>query len=149
MREGLSHRIVAFIAHLQPTYTHALIDDRHCARSLIDGTLILPLEEPEEDEDGRVEVHWQGDPARRTEVRGELMASIAVARYVEITAVPDSATTKASYAHLAQHFTHKTGGFLALEEPDQESAIAEMLRAATKRLGKETVIEIIKKAISL
>ncbi len=149
MREGLSHRIVAFIANLQPTYTHALIDDRHCARSLIDGTLILPLEEPEEDEDGRVEVHWQGDPARRTEVRGELMASIAVARYVEITAVPDSATTKASYAHLAQHFTHKTGGFLALEEPDQESAIAEMLRAATKRLGKETVIEIIKKAISL
>ena len=149
MREGLSHRIVAFIANLQPTYTHALIDDRHCARSLIDGTLILPLEEPEEDEDGRVEVHWQGDPARRTEVRGELMASIAVARYVEITAVPDSATTKASYAHLAQHFTHKTGGFLALEEPDQESAIAEMLRAATKRLGKKTVIEIIKKAIGL
>jgi hypothetical protein len=76
------------------------------------------------------------------------MASIAVARYVEITAVPDSATTKASYAHLAQHFTHKTGAFLA-EEPDQENAIAEMLRAATKRLGKETVIEIIKKALSL
>ena len=149
MREGLSHRIVAFIANLLPIYTHAYIDDRHCARSLIDGTLILPLEEPEEDEDGRVEVHWQGDPARRTEVQGELMASIAVARYVEITAVPDSATTKASYAHLAQHFTHKTGASLILEEPDQESAIAEMLRAATKRLGKETVIEIIKKAIGL
>ena len=53
MREGLSHRIVAFIANLQPIYTHALIDDRICARSLIDGTLILPLEEPEEDEDRR------------------------------------------------------------------------------------------------
>jgi hypothetical protein len=70
MREGLSHRIVAFIANLLPIYTHALIDDRHCARSLIDGTLILPLEEPEEDEEGWVEVHWQGDPARRTEVQG-------------------------------------------------------------------------------
>ena len=45
MREGLSHRIVAFVANLLPIYTHALIDDRHCARSLIDGTLILPLEE--------------------------------------------------------------------------------------------------------
>lgn len=43
MREGLSHRIVAFVANLLPIYTR-LIDDRHCARSLIDGTLILPLE---------------------------------------------------------------------------------------------------------
>ena len=104
MREGLSHRIVTFVANLLPIYTHALIDDRHCARSLIDGTLILPLEELEEDEEGWVEVHWQGDPARSTKVQGEFMASIAVARYVEITAVPDSATTKAGYAHLFQHF---------------------------------------------
>ena len=149
MREGLSHRIVAFVANLLPIYTHALIDDRHCARSLIDGTLILPLEELEEDEEGWVEVHWQGDPARSTKVQGEFMASIAVARYVEITAVPDSATTKAGYAHLFQHFAFKTGASLVLEEPDPESAVAEMLKEAIKLLGKEAVKEIVKKVISL
>ncbi len=149
MREGLSHRIVAFIANLLPIYTHALIDDRHCARSLIDGTLILPVEESEEEEEGRLEVHWQGDPARRTEVQGVFMASVAIARYVEVTAVPDSATTKARYAHMSQHFSFKTGVSLILEEPDPENAIAEMLKGATKLLGKEAVKEIVKKTIGL
>lgn len=149
MREGLSHRIVAFIANLLPIYIHDQRDDRHCARSLIDGTLILPLEESEEDEEGGVEVHWQGDPARRTEVQGVFMASVAIARYVELTAVPDSVTTKARYAHMSQHFSFKTGVTLILEEPDPENAIAEMLKGATKLLGKEAVKEIVKKTIGL
>ncbi|HNB43915.1 MAG TPA: hypothetical protein PLL72_06935 [Burkholderiaceae bacterium] len=149
MGEGVSHRIVAFIAHLQPIYVEAWIGERLGARSLLDGTLILPVEEPEDGEVGWVEVHWQGDPARRSVVQGAFLASVAVARYVEVTARPDSAGMQARYADLSRHFNFKTGVSLTLEEPDPERALAATLKAAVKRLGKEAVIDIVKKAMGL
>lgn len=149
MSEGLSHRIVAFIAGLRPLYTHEFVGDRIGARSLVDGSLILPLDEDEEDENGTVEVFWQGDPARRSEVRGVALASVAVAKCLELQAIPFAPATKAEYAHLSQHFMFKTDEALVLQEPDPESAITEMLKGASKRLGKEALLEIIKKAIGL
>lgn len=149
MREGLSHRIVAFIGGLLPLYTHEHVGERYGARSLVDGTLILPLDEPEEDEDGRVEVYWQGDSTRRSEIAGAFLASVAVAKYAELHAIPEASATKARYAHMSQHFTFKTDAYLLLEEPDPESAVAEMLKEASKLLGKEAVKEIVKKAIGL
>lgn len=149
MSEGLSLRIVAFIANLLPLYTHEIIDGRVCARSLVDGTLILPIAEEEEDENGRVELHWQGDASRRSEVLGSQLATLAVARYVELHAVPSSLTTKDGYAHMSQHFSVKTGGALMLEEASPENVVADMLKEASKLLGKEVVAGIVKKTIGL
>jgi hypothetical protein len=145
MREGLSHRIVAFISNLLPIYTHEVIDEQICARSLVDGTLILPVEEEEDNENGFVTVHWQGDPSRSSEVIGTFLAGIAVAKYVEIHAIPNSADkrTKYEFAHMAQHFHYKTGTSLGLEEPDTERTLIEVVTSASKSLGKEAVRAIV------
>lgn len=147
MPEGLSHRIVAFIANLHPLYTQEMAGGQVRARSLVDGTLILPISEPEDDEDGQVEIHWQGDPARHSEVRGAKLASLAVARYVELHAIPGALTTRNEYAHMSQHFSFKTGDYLMLQAPSPESMFEEKLRAARELLGREAVIEIFKKVI--
>lgn len=57
---GLSHRIVGFISNLLPLYIHDEVDGVWCARSLVDGTLIVPMDEPEDYEEGFVTIHWQG-----------------------------------------------------------------------------------------
>jgi hypothetical protein len=50
---GKSEAVVGFIANLLPLYDGERNDDLWCARSLIDGTLILPIDESEsEDEQG-------------------------------------------------------------------------------------------------
>lgn len=143
MREGLSHRIVHFIAGLLPIYTFEHVGDLYCARSLVDGTLILPMDEPEENESGFVMVHWQGDAARSTEVLGSFLAGVAVARYLEVHALSQSPATKNHFGHLAQHFEFKTGASLGLNVPDTERTLIEVLSSATKALGKESVRAIV------
>lgn len=139
MDKTLSQRIVSFIAGLLPIYTFEHVGDLYCARSLVDGTLILPVEEDEDNENGFVLVHWQGDAARATEVQGAFLAGVAVARYVEIHNVPNAKGTKGEYAHMAQHFRFKTGDSLGLGEPDTERTLIEVLSSATNELGVEAV----------
>jgi hypothetical protein len=81
---GQSHRIVAFISNLLPLYINDEVDGVGCARSLVDGTVILPMNEDEDHEDGFVTVYWQGDSTRSTIVQGVFIASYAVAKYVEL-----------------------------------------------------------------
>ena len=147
MDKTLSQRIVSFIAGLLPIYTFEHVGDLYCARSLVDGTLILPVEEDEDNENGFVLVHWQGDEARATQVQGVFLASVAVARYAEIHSVPIAARTKNEYAHMAQHFRFKTGASLAMGEPDTERTLIEVLSNASRELGKETVRAIVGAAL--
>lgn len=143
MDKTLSERIVHFIAGLIPIYTFEHVGEFYCARSLVDGTLILPVDEPEEDENGFVMVHWQGDASRSTEVLGSFLAGVAVAKYVEIHAVTEAAATKNEFAHMAQHFEFKTGESLGLSVPDTERTLLDVLSSATKALGKESVRAIV------
>lgn len=82
---SLSQSIVNFIAELSPLYTCQHADGHECALSLLDGTLILPLDESHAaDQEGWVAVFWQGDCHRRSEVIGTHLANLAIWRHVEL-----------------------------------------------------------------
>lgn len=146
---GLSHRIVGFISNLLPLYIHDEVDGVYCARSLVDGTLILPMDEPEDYEEGFVTVHWQGDPSRVTIVQGVFLASYAVTKYVELRNVAERAKdTKDEMRGLAHHFTVKTGASLSFDM-DDDSELFPLIGKAVSKLGQAAVIEIFKKSIGM
>jgi hypothetical protein len=148
MDEGSNQRIVAFIANLLPLYVGEQVEDQWCARSLVDGTLIVPLQGSEEHSDEFVSVLWQGDPQRRTEVQAVFIASLAVARYVELHhSASHSKVMRAEMQHMAHHFTVKTGDALVFDEPGSD--MMEVLERAVGRLGESVVIEVLKRAAGL
>ncbi len=148
MIDNSSQRIVNFIGNLYPLYVQEDVNGVWCARSLSDGTLILPLGEPEDSSDGFVSVHWQGDPTRRTEVQGVFIASVAVARYVELNhTATHSKPMRDAMEHISNHFTVKTGEALTFEAPD--SGLLSLVGQAVGRLGEAAVIEVLKKQLGL
>lgn len=106
-----SEAVVAFLASLAPVYMHEEHGGLASARSLVDGTLILPIDETEWDEErGWVMVHWQGDSARQSEVRGEDLTAIALDRYVRLHGVgAGEEAIAAELWFMDRHFTFKTG----------------------------------------
>jgi len=146
---GLSHRIVDFISGLIPLYIHDQVDGVWGARSLVDGTLILPMDEEEDGGNGLVTVHWQGDPNRTTVAQGVFIASYAVAKYIELHSIAETnKNTKDEMEHMAQHFEVKTGESLVFEQV-QDSELFQVLGRAVGKAGQEVVIEVIKKQIGL
>ena len=111
----LSQSIVDFIAQLQPLYTCQHADGHECALSLIDGTLILPVDESHStEEEGWVAVFWQGDSRRRSEVIGSQLASLAIWRHVELHGTGRSAAEHAAHRQqLSEQFRRETGLALA------------------------------------
>jgi hypothetical protein len=107
----LSQSVVDFIAQLPPLYTCQHADGHECALSLLDGTLILPVDESHAaEEEGWVAVFWQGDSRRRSEVVGTQLASLAVCRYVELQGVEFTLVERtAQRAYLAERFQRLTG----------------------------------------
>lgn len=145
---SLSQAIVQFIDHLHPLYMPDQVNGGWCARSLSDGTLICPVDEDEDNENGFVSVHWQGDAGRQTVVQGVYMASLAVARYVELHHIAENATgTRNEMERLSHHFTVKTGESLIFESPG--SGLLEMVVKAVGKVGETAVMEILKKQVGL
>jgi hypothetical protein len=145
MDEGSNKRIVAFIANLLPLYVGEWVGEQWCARSLVDGTLIAPFHGSEEHADEFVSVLWQGDPQRRTEVQAVFVASLAVARYVELHHTASTSTElKVEMQHMSHHFSVKTGEELVFEE--HGSDMMRVLGRAVGRLGEAAVIETLKRA---
>ena len=109
--EGKSAAVVGFLANLMPLYTHEDRDGVWCARSLHDGTLILPVDESDWDEErGTVQVWWQGDPVRETLANGDQIATLALERYVRLHGVGASEDAIAAELwFMARHFHLKTG----------------------------------------
>ena len=107
----LSQSIVDFIAQLQPLYTCQHADGRECALSLLDGSLILPVDETHSAEpEGWVAVYWQGDSRRHSEVPGAQLASVAVWRHVELHGAGRDADERlALREQLALRFERETG----------------------------------------
>lgn len=147
---GISQNIVTFISHLLPLYVEEAQDGFWCARSLNDGTLIIPIDEPAENQNGFVMIHWQGDAARQSIIQGTFVASYAVAKYVELHGMGENGKNiKAELRHLARHFTFKTGETLVFEMDDEESEFIHLLGSAVNKIGQEAVFEILKKMVGL
>lgn len=148
MSDNPSQRIVNFIGHLLPLYVEENVNGVWCARSLGDGTLILPIDEPEETADGFVAVHWQGDPTRRTEVQGVFIASVAVSRYIELHHTATfSKEMRSEMENISDHFTVKTGETLTFEAPGSD--LLDMIGRAVDKVGEATVMDLLKKAAGL
>jgi hypothetical protein len=127
-----SEEIVRFIANLLPLYINTVVEGRTCALSLIDGTVVAPIVDPDLDplqDDGWIMVYWQGDPQRAAEVSGGLFASQAVLRYIELRGAGLPADVyRAERDGLAEHFKRKTGATLYLAEGYIESETRAMMR---------------------
>lgn len=147
-----SAAIVRFIANLHPLY----IGDHHggawCARSLEDGTILLPLEEAEDDDpdDAFVRALWRGESEYGQVVSGSYVATIAVVRYVQLHGVGRSADqTAAELAHMSQHFTFKTGRSLYLPYDPPGRDLASAVQKALARMGETAVVNLLTKAAGL
>lgn len=116
-----------------------------CARSLTDGTLILPVDESDNDEDeGWLRVRWQGDAAREQEVQGFLLASLALERYVRFHGVGyDEQALAGELGFLAQHFAHKTGCHLYLPQLPEPPTVADRVLKHAKEIGKGVLVNLI------
>jgi hypothetical protein len=148
MRDGLSLRIVNFIGGLYPLYEPAHGSGHlDAARCLADGTMIFAIEEDEESEHGFVRIHWQGDPERFCEILGEQVATVAVARYVELHRIAVDKRSQPHYQHMAQHFEYKTGGSLMLDSDDGGAEAYALLGRLLEKGGTAVAIAVLKKAI--
>ncbi len=107
----LSQSIIDFIAQLHPLYTSQFADGRECALSLLDGTLILPVDEScSEKEEGWVAVFWQGDSNRSSEVPGMQLASVAIWRHLQASGYGRSdEETAARRKQMLERFKRTTG----------------------------------------
>lgn len=150
-KDSKSASVVRFLANLAPLYAHEEHDGLWCARSLADGTLILPVDETDWDEErGRVMVHWQGDSTRTSEVQGEDLAALALERYVRFHGA--GATEEAIAAELwfmDRHFTVKTGchaNLPLLTEPAHP-----LIRVGRKavRMGEGLLVNTISKLVGM
>lgn len=146
-----SESVVRFIANLMPLYEQEQIDGVWCARSLQDGTLILPVDESDWDEQrGTVRVRWQGDTSRQHLTEGTAIASLALVRYVEFHQFGQPEKKKvAMFEDLAFHFELKTGCVLQSPEYLPESDLLSAVRKAVGRIGESAVVNALLKAAGM
>lgn len=98
---GLSQRIIDYIAELMPLYTFQFADGHDCALSLVDGTLLMPVNESgTEREEGWIAVLWQGDAQRRSEVPGPLLAYQAALRCAELHGIGRTPAEVGAHRHI-------------------------------------------------
>lgn len=148
-RDGKSASIVRFLGNLSPLYTQEQCDGVWCARSLQDGTLVLPVDESDWDEErGIVLVHWQGDPKRTSEIDGGHLVTLALERYVRLhgTGASEEATA-AELWYMARHFHIKTGCHIYLPQlPEPPHPFVHAGRQITK-FGRDLLVNMFSKAI--
>ena len=149
MTERSSQHYVNFIANLMPLYMHEQIDGLDCARSLGDGTILLPMHRLDEaTDDDWIAVRWQGDASKSYEAQGVLIATNAVLRYVELHCIGKSLKESADLLrHMSNHFEFKTGRALYLPNNEEDSAGFKKIGEYVSRLGEQAVVEVIKKAV--
>lgn len=149
---GSSAAIVGFIANLTPLYDGENHEGSWCARSLEDGTLLLPVHGTEDDdpESDLIRVRWQGAAEREQIASGSDMATVAVVRYVEFHGIGRSAEHfAAELAHLSQHFTFKTSFSLNLPYDVRGRDLVLVVRKALSRMGESAVVNVLTKAAGL
>lgn len=145
-----SAAVVGFISNLMPLYDGEHHEHTWCARSLEDGTLILPVLDPDDEdpENAFVRVRWQGAQERESVVSGGYLATLAVVRYVQLHQAGQPAKrVTAELEHLAQHFSYKTGCSLYLPYERPGADLSSAVRRAVGRLGEGAVVNMLTKAV--
>lgn len=142
--DGKSSAVVGFLANLMPLYTAEERDGVWCARSLQDGTLVLPVDESDWDEErGTVRVHWQGDAGRATLADGSDIAALALDRYVRLQGAGASEEAIADELwFMARHYHFKTGCHLNLEVREPAHPVVKAGRSAL-RMGEGVLVGVI------
>jgi hypothetical protein len=149
--DGKSAAVVGFLANLMPLYTHDDRDGVWCARSLQDGTLVLPVDESEwDDARGTVRVYWQGDAARATEADGGQLAALALERYVRLhgTGASEEAVA-AELWFMAEHFQFKTGCHAYLPQLDTPPNSFERGTRSAARFGHGVLVNVVSKLLGV
>lgn len=136
---------VDFVGSFWPVFVQEIVQGKSCARSLRDGTLFLPTDDPEE-----VCVWWQGDQARSGVVRSRMICATALVEYVNFCCIGRSADEHgALLMSMANHFEVKTG--ITLYLPDhfgQPDAFQKMWDLA-RRVGPEVALDALKKVAGI
>lgn len=150
-----SQKVVDFIANLIPLYIHEKYEDKDCARSLVDGTLVLPyLPEDKEDESDYssifVEVYWQGDKNRKSVVFGELFVTPILERYVRLHGTGATEEQVAEELRfMSEHFAFKTDGYPYFPNLGESPTFMEKSFKSAKSFGSGLLVDIFKKMVGL
>lgn len=145
-------KYINFIANLLPAYHGEWHGGFYCARSLRDGTLLLPHQDTENSQGDMITVWWQGDPNRSTDAIASMIASNAVAEYVQQASLGKSSEySTALLLHLMQHFEHKTGDslYLPYAADGEKRGMRSKAISLAERLGLEFALEALKKLVFL
>lgn len=144
---GKSEAVVGFIANLLPLYDGERHDDLWCARSLTDGTLILPIDQADsDDEQCWVRVRWQGDPAREQEARGDMLVTVALERYVRLQGAGyDEEAIAGELWFMAQHFHFKTGCRVYLPQLQEPPSQLRKIGRAIAKFGSGVLVNVFSK----
>ena len=146
-KDSKSAAVVGFLADLSPLYVPEEHDGLWCARSLIDGSLVLPVDENGWDEErGRVRVHWQGGSAHASEVEGEELVALALDRYVRLHGAGVTEETIAAELWLmAEHFRRKTGCNVYLPQLSESLGGAVRAGRVALRWGEGVLVNLFSK----
>lgn len=144
---GKSESVVGFIANLLPLYDGERHENLWCARSLIDGTLILPIDDSRDDDQlGWVRVRWQGDPTREQETRGDMLASVALERYVRLHGTGyDEEAIAGELWYMARHFHFKTGCDVYLPQLSEPPTRLQKASRKTVEMGQGLLVNLLSK----
>jgi hypothetical protein len=148
---GKSEAVVSFLANLLPLYDGERDDDLWCARSLVDGTLILPIDESDsDDEQGWVRVRWQGDPSREQETLGSMLATLALERYVRLHGAGyDEQAIAGELWFMGKHFEFKTGCSVYLPQLREPPGRLQMMGRKALEMGQGLLANVFSKLAGL
>ncbi len=147
MRQGeLSQSIVLFIGKLSPLYIEEYGERTVRARSLRDGSLVSPVVEGRDEENGFVRVAWRSNEEGLT-VPGLPLARLAVGDYVRFHSLSRPASAAGHLQHLAEHFHVKTGTPLGLSDDESLVDTFGALGRLIDKLGPVAALESIKRLL--
>lgn len=142
-----SEAVVGFIANLLPLYDGERHRGLWCARALTDGALVLPVIGSDSDHDhGWVRVRWQGSQHNEREVRGEMLAALALERYVRLHGIGyDEEAIAGELWYMARHFHIKAGCSAYLPQLSEPPGRLEKAGRAATKMGQGLLVNILGK----
>lgn len=89
-------------------------------------------------------VRWQGDPTREQETRGDMLASVALERYVRLHGAGYNEKAIAGELwYMARHFHFKTGCRVYLPQLREPPSITSRVLKHTTEIGKGVLVNLI------
>lgn len=136
---------VDFVGSFWPVFVQEIVQGKSCARSLRDGTLFLPTDDPEE-----ICIWWQGDKDRSGVARSRMICAMALVEYVNFCCIGRPADDHgALLMSMANHFEVKTGISLYLPDHFGQPDTLQKIWEVARRVGPDFALDALKKAVGL